>query len=52
MLDNFYFYSFPRKSIPGDVLAHGLHLDVLGDGLGPDGPGCPEIPSNDQYDHA
>ena len=40
--------NFPRKSIPGNVLALGLHLTVLGAGLGPDGPCCPETSSNDQ----
>ena len=52
MLENFCYSNFPRKSITGDVLALGLHLAVLGAGLGPDGPGCPETPSNDQYYHA
>ena len=51
MLDNFYLYNFPRKLIAGEVLALGVHLDIHGAGLGPDGPGCPETPSNDQYDH-
>ena len=48
MLKDFYYYNFPRKSIPGNVLALGLHLTVLGAGLGPDGPCCPETSSNDQ----
>ena len=39
MLDYFYHLNFPRKSIPGDGLALGLHLGAFGDGLGPDGPG-------------
>ena len=52
MLENFNLCNFPRKSILGDVLAHGLYLDVLGAVLCPDGPGCPETPSNDHYYHA
>ena len=51
MLDNFYVFNFPVTSIPGEVLALGLHLDVLGAGLDPDGHGCPETPANYQYDH-
>ena len=46
------FYFIPGKSITGEFLALGLHLGVFGTGLGPDGPGCPETFSNDQYDHA
>ena len=46
------FYIFPGKSIPGEVFALGEHLGVFGAGLGPDGPGFPETPSNDQYNHA
>ena len=52
MLEKFYHYNFPRKSNLGEVLALGLHLDVLGAGLGPDGPGCLETSSNDQDIHA
>ena len=51
MFEDFYYYSFPRKSIPGNVFARGLHLTILGAGLGPDGPGSQETPSNYQYDH-
>ena len=43
--------NFPKKSIPGHVLALALHLDVFGAGLQPDGPGCPETPLDGQYDH-
>ena len=52
MLENFYYYNFHGKSIPGEVLTLGLLPGVFGDGHGPDGPGCPEIPSNDQYGRA
>ena len=52
MLDNFYHYNFPSKSIPGEVLALGQLLGVYDAGYGPDGPGCLEKPSNDQHDHA
>ena len=52
MLEKFYHCNFPRKSILGKVLALGLHLDVLGAGLGPDGPGCLKTSSNDQDIHA
>ena len=45
MLDSFYFFNFPIKSIPGEVLALGLHLDVLGAGLDPDGHGCLDTPT-------
>ena len=39
MLVIFYYLNFPRKSVPGEVLALGLLLGAFGDGLGPDGPG-------------
>ena len=39
MPDNFFYNNFPRKSIPREVLALGLHLSVFGTGLGPDGHG-------------
>ena len=52
--NKFCFKNFAQKSIPGGVLALGLFpgdvlalvllLGVFGSGLGPDGPGCPEIP--------
>ena len=51
MLD-FSFYRSPRKSILGEALVLGLHLDVVGAGIGPEGPGSPETPSNKHYDHA
>ena len=44
MLNIFRFNNFPKKSIPGGVLALGLLLAVYGPGLGPDGPGGPEKP--------
>ena len=50
--NKFCFKNFAQKSIPGRVLALGLLLGVLGAGLGPDGPGCPETTLNDQYHHA
>ena len=46
MLENFYYYNFHGKSIPGEVLALGLLPSVFGAGHGPDGPGFPETPSN------
>ena len=52
MLEKFYHYNFPRQSILGEVLALDLHLDLLGAGLSPDGPGCLETSSNDQDIHA
>ena len=39
MLDNYYNYNFPRKSIPVEVLALDLPLGVFGAGHGPDVPG-------------
>ena len=44
MLNTFGFNNFPQKSSPGVVLALGLLLAVYGPGLGPDGPGGPEMP--------
>ena len=35
---------FSKNSLPGEVLALALHLDVFGAGLHPDGHGCPEKP--------
>ena len=43
--------NIPKKSIPGHVLALALHLNVFGAGLQPDGPGCPETPSNGHNNH-
>ena len=51
ILDSSYFF-LENQSIPGEVLALGQHLGVFGTGLGPYGPGFPETPSNDQYNHA
>ena len=51
ILNNVFYCNFPKKSIPGHVPALALHLDVFGAGLQPDGPGCPETPSNSQYNH-
>ena len=44
ILNRFCFKNFAKKKIPGGVLALGLLLGVFGSGLGPDDPGCPEIP--------
>ena len=44
VLNSICFNNFPKKSVPGGVLALGLPLAVYGPGLGPEGPGCPEIP--------
>ena len=52
ILDNFGFKNYLKNSILGEVLALVLHLDVSGSGLDPDGHGCPETPSNDQYYYA
>ena len=43
--------NIPKKSILGHVLALALHLNVFGAGLQPDGPGCPETPSNGHNNH-
>ena len=51
ILDKSYCYNFPKKTIPGDVLALALHLGVFGTGLQPDDPGCPETPLDGQYEH-
>ena len=51
ILDKSYCYNFPKKSIPGDVIALALHLGVFGAGLQPDGPDCQETPLDGQYDH-
>ena len=40
-----------KKSIPGDVGAQVLQEPVGGSHGDQDGPGCPETPSNYQYDH-
>ena len=45
--DRSYFYTFVHKSISGGFLALTLLLAVYGPGIGPDGPGFPETPSND-----
>ena len=44
MLNNLCYKNFPKKLIPGVVLALGLLLAVYGPALGPDGPGGPEKP--------
>ena len=50
-LHNFDFKNFLKKSIPGDVQAQVLQVPVGGSHGDQDGPGCPETPSNYQYDH-
>ena len=50
-LDNFDFKNFLKKSIPGDVRAQVLQVPVGGSHGDQDGPGCPETPSDYQYDH-
>ena len=52
LLDNFGFKNFLKKSIAGDVRAQVLQVHVGGSHGDQDGPGCPETPSNHQYDHA
>ena len=44
LLYNLCYNNFAQKSSPEGVLTCGLLLAVYGPGLGPDGPGCPEIP--------
>ena len=51
ILDNFGFKNCLKKSIPGDVQAQVLQEPVGGSHGDQDGPGCPETPSNYQYDH-
>ena len=50
-LEQPFLMQFFQKSLPGEVLALALHLGVYGAGLHPDGPGCPETPSNSQHNH-
>ena len=50
-LDNFDLKNLLKKSIPGDVWAQVLQVPVGGSHGDQDGPGCPETPSNYQYDH-
>ena len=50
-LDNFDFKNFLKKSIPGNVRAQVLQVPVGGSHGDQDGPGCPETPSDYQYDH-
>ena len=51
MLNNLCFNNFPKKSVPGGVLALGLLLAVFGPGPGPDGPGCREKLEINPVDH-
>ena len=51
ILDNFCLNNCLKKSIPGDVGAQVLQEPVGGSHGDQDGPGCPETPSNYQYDH-
>ena len=44
ILNNPYQCNYSKNSLPGEVLALALHLDVFGAGLHPDGPECPEKP--------
>ena len=44
MLNILCYNNFAQKSSPGGVLALRLLLAVYGPGLGPDGPGGPEVP--------
>ena len=43
-LDNFDFKNFLKKSIPGDIQAQVLPVNVGGSHGDQDGPGCPETP--------
>ena len=51
ILDNFGFKNCLKKSIPWDVRAQVLQEPVGGSHGDQDGHGCPETPSNYQYDH-
>ena len=51
ILDNFGFKNCLKNSMPGDVQAQVLQVPVGGSHGDQDGPGCPETPSNYQYDH-
>ena len=50
-LANFDFKNCLKNSIPGDVRALVLQEPVGGSHGDQDGPGCPETPSDYQYDH-
>ena len=49
-LHNFDFKNFLKKSISKDFRAQVLQVPVGGSHVDQDGPGCPEKPSNYQYD--
>ena len=49
ILDSFGFKNCLKKSIPGDIRAQVLQVPVGGSLGDQDGPGCPETPSNYQY---
>ena len=49
--DNFGFKNCLKKSIPGDVRAQVFQVLAKGNYGDQDGPGCPETPSDDQYNH-
>ena len=51
ILDHFGLQNCLKKSISGGVRAQVLHVPVGGSHGDQDGPGCPETPSNYQYDH-
>ena len=51
ILDNFDLQNCLKNSIPGDVRAQVLQVPVGGSHGDQDGPGCPETPSDYQYDH-
>ena len=51
ILDNFGLKNCLKKSFPGDVWAQVLQVPVGCSHGDHDGPGCPETPSNYQYDH-
>ena len=50
-LKSFCFKNYLKKPIPGDVWAQVLQEPVGGSHGDQDGPGCPETPSDDQYNH-
>ena len=51
ILDDFGFKNCLKKSIPWDVPAQVLQEPVGGSHGDQDCPGCPETPSNHQYNH-
>ena len=51
ILNKFCFKNFLKNSISGDVRARVLQESVGASHGDQDGPGCPETPSDDKYNH-